>query len=64
MRSERVAEGGGVGRGRGLCLPVIPAVRRLRQEDHKLKVSLSYIMRPSLKRPKRRDLKNEMEPAT
>jgi hypothetical protein len=27
------------------CIPVIPALRRVRQEDHKFKTSLSYIAR-------------------
>lgn len=30
-------------------MPVIPAVRRLRQEDHKWKASLNYTARPYLK---------------
>jgi hypothetical protein len=33
--------------------PVIPALRKLRQEDHKFKVSLGYIERPCLE--KKRD---------
>jgi hypothetical protein len=32
---------------------VIPALRRQRQEDHKLKTSLSYIGRPYLKKKER-----------
>jgi hypothetical protein len=31
------------------CMPIIPALRRLIQEDCKFKVSLSYIVRPCLK---------------
>jgi hypothetical protein len=31
-------------------MPVIPALRRLRQEDCKFKVSLAYIVRPCLKK--------------
>jgi hypothetical protein len=31
------------------CMPVIPALRRLRQEDHEFKTSLGYIARPCLK---------------
>jgi hypothetical protein len=35
-------------------MPVIPAFRRLRQEDHKFKVSLSYITRHCLTKKKRK----------
>jgi hypothetical protein len=31
-------------------MPIIAAFRRLRQEGHKFKVSLGYIVRPCLKR--------------
>jgi hypothetical protein len=31
-------------------MPVIPALRRLRQEDHKTEVSLGYIVRLCLKK--------------
>jgi hypothetical protein len=30
--------------------PVIPALRKLRQEDFKFKVTLGYIVRPCLKK--------------
>jgi hypothetical protein len=36
--------------------PVIPTLRRLRQENLKLKASLSYIMRPYLEKPRVRDV--------
>jgi hypothetical protein len=36
---------------------VITALRRLRQEDHKLKVSLSYIVRSHLKENERKERK-------
>jgi hypothetical protein len=32
--------------------PVIPALRRLRQEDCKFKVCLGFIVRPHLKKPR------------
>jgi hypothetical protein len=32
------------------CTPVIPALRRLRQEDHEFEVDLSIIVRPCLKK--------------
>jgi hypothetical protein len=31
-------------------MPVISALRRLRQEDHEFETSLDYIVRPNLKR--------------
>jgi hypothetical protein len=31
-------------------MPVIPALRRVRQEDHKFQASLHYILRPYLKK--------------
>lgn len=33
-------------------LPIIPTFMWRRQEDYKVEVSLSYIMRPCLKNPK------------
>jgi hypothetical protein len=30
-------------------MPVIPALGRMRQEDHKFKVNLGYLVRPCLK---------------
>jgi hypothetical protein len=35
------------------CMPVIPALLRLRQEDHKFKTSLGYIARPCLEKKKK-----------
>jgi hypothetical protein len=32
--------------------PVIPALGRCRQEDHKFEASLAYIMTPCLKKPR------------
>jgi hypothetical protein len=34
------------------CIPVIPALKRLRHEDHELQVSLGYVTRPHLKNHK------------
>jgi hypothetical protein len=34
-------------------VPIIPALWRLRQENHEFKVSLSYIVRPYLKKRKK-----------
>jgi hypothetical protein len=35
--------------------PVIPALRRMRQEDYQLKASLGYIDRPCLNHPPKND---------
>jgi hypothetical protein len=35
-------------------MPIILALRRLRQENHKLEASLGYIVRPHLKNNKRK----------
>jgi hypothetical protein len=35
-------------------LPVIPTLRRLRQEDHEFEDSLSYIVKPYLKKTKQK----------
>jgi hypothetical protein len=35
-------------------MPVIPALQRLRQEDHEFEVSLSYIERLCLKKKKKK----------
>jgi hypothetical protein len=33
--------------------PVIPALRRLREEEHEFEVRLGYIIRPNLKKKKK-----------
>jgi hypothetical protein len=38
----------------GAFLPVIPALNRLRQEDHEFKASLGSIAKLCLKRPKKK----------
>jgi hypothetical protein len=43
------------------CMSIIPALGRLRQEDHKFKVSLGYIGSPSLKKKKKSVLSNRVE---
>jgi hypothetical protein len=35
------------------CTPVIPALRRLREEDQELEASLGYLVRPYLKTPQK-----------
>jgi hypothetical protein len=43
-------------------IPVIPALRRLRQENYKFKASLCYIERPCLQfRERKREKKKEGE---
>jgi hypothetical protein len=37
-----------------VCFPVIPATRRLMQEHHKFKASLGKIVRPCLKKDKKK----------
>jgi hypothetical protein len=40
-----------------MCLPVSPALGRLRQEDHKFENSLGYITRLCLKKTKNKNKK-------
>jgi hypothetical protein len=35
------------------CTPIIPALGRLRQEDHEFKASLGYTQKPCLKKRKK-----------
>jgi hypothetical protein len=41
------------------CRPVILALRKLRQENHKFKVSLGYVVRSCLKKKKDKSVKRE-----
>jgi hypothetical protein len=43
-------------------MPVIPVLRRLRQEDQKLKASLSYIARDCLKKKQNQNENNKNTP--
>jgi hypothetical protein len=41
-------------------MPVIPALRSLKQEDHEFKVSLGYIVRPYSRKKQKKEKKNIM----
>jgi hypothetical protein len=40
-------------------IPVISALRRLRQENHKFEVSLSYVKRPYFKKKRKKEKKTK-----
>jgi hypothetical protein len=40
--------------GCGACTPIIPALGRLKQENHKFEASLGYIVRPMLRKKKKK----------
>jgi hypothetical protein len=45
-------------------MPVLPSLRSVKQKDRKCKVSLGYITRPSLKKPKNKKATKTMQKVT